>query len=263
MKEFLLKVREDIYRTLPESFIKNLTPENIFYRAINFLFFGWLMSLYVYVPFLVYMSNYGFFSYDFFINGLFAINVISLYVVLFLIVFSMILSGGFGIAFACKLSEYNIPKGNKLGIVFNIFIIILFVLFVYDDFSFSKKTFDIISWLSFLLFVSLPISFHISLMIFGSAKNQFFSAVLSFCFVLPVLFFNIFPDSTSKLTSIILKKFNIGGNVDVKIDSRLDNKISYIGKMIFLSPDNIFLLNEEGTIILERRDLRIIFPTKE
>lgn len=263
MKEFLLKVREDIYRTLPESFIKNLTPENIFYRAINFLFFGWLMSLYVYVPFLVYMSNYGFFSYDFFINGLFAINVISLYVVLFLIVFSMILSGGFSIAFACKLSGYNIPKGNKFWIIFNIFIISLFILFIYDSFSLSKKTFDIISWLSFLLFVSLPISFHISLMIFGSAKNQFFSALLSFGFVLPVLFFNVFPDSTSKLTSIILKKFNIGGNVDVEIESRLDNKTSYIGKMIFLSPDNIFLLNEEGTIILERKDLKIIFPTKK
>lgn len=117
------------------------------------------MSLYVYVPFLVYMSNYGFFSYDFFINGLFAINVISLYVVLFLIVFSMILSGGFGIAFACKLSEYNIPKGNKLGIIFNIFIIILFVLFVYDDFSFSKKDVLILHLGYALLFVSLPISF--------------------------------------------------------------------------------------------------------
>lgn len=254
MKEFLLKVKEDIYRTLPESFIKNLTPENIFYRAINFLFFGWLMSLYVYVPFLVYMSNYGFFSYDFFINGLFAINVISLYVVLFLVVFSMILTGGFGIAFACKLSRYNIPKGNKFGIILNIFVISLSILFVYDGFSFSK-----ISWFSFLFLVSLPISLHVSLMIFGSAKHQFFSAILSFCFVLPMLFFNIFPDSTSKLTSIILKKFNIGGDIGIKIVNKLDDT-EYIGKLIFLSPDNIYLSNsDEEKIILERKDSEIIF----
>lgn len=65
MKEFLLKVKEDIDKTFPKGFIQNLTPENMFYRAINFLFFGWLMSMYIYIPFLVYMSNNGFFSYDF------------------------------------------------------------------------------------------------------------------------------------------------------------------------------------------------------
>lgn len=133
----------------------------------------------------------------------------------------------------------------------------MIILFVYDGFSFSK-----ISWFSFLFCASLPISLHVSLVIFGSAKHQFFSAILSFCFVLPMLFFNIFPDSTSKLTSIILKKFNIGGDIPVKILNKID-KSEQIGKLIFLSPDNIYLLNEEGTIILERKDLKIIFPTKK
>lgn len=262
MKEFLSKIKEDIYRTFPESFTKNLTPENIFYRAINFLFFGWLMSLYIYIPFLVYMSNYSFFSYDFFINGLFAINVISLYVVLFLIVISMLISGGFGIYITLKISGYTIPKGNKIGMVVNLFMIILFTLFIYDDFSFSKKTFDMISWFMFLLVVSFPISFHISLMIWGSTKNQFFSALFSFGFILPILFFNIFPDSTSKLTSIMLKNFNIGGNVDVKVINKLDNT-NYLGNLIFLSPDNIYLSNlEKEKIILERKDSEIIFLNK-
>lgn len=171
----------------------------------------------------------------------------------------MILTGGFGIAFACKLSGYNIPKGNKFGIILNIFIISLFILFVYDSFSFSKKTFDLISWFSFLFFVSLPISFHISLIFVGSAKHQFFSAILSFCFVLPMLFFNIFPDSTSKLTSIMFKTFSIGGDIPVKILNKID-KSEQIGKLIFLSPDNIYLSNStEEKIILERKDSEIIF----
>ena len=69
MKEFFLNIKKDIVGIFPQELRKNLTAESIFYRSINFIFFSWLMSLYVYLPFLVYMSNYGFFSYDLFNNG--------------------------------------------------------------------------------------------------------------------------------------------------------------------------------------------------
>lgn len=263
MKEFLLKIRDDIFGILPKEYSKNLTIESIFYRSINFIFFSYLMSLYIYIPFLVYMSNYGFFSYDLFNNGIFAINLIALYVVIFLVVLSIMITGGFSTIFACKLSGCNTPKNNKYLIYLNIFVLVLFILFIYEDSSLTENIINNLVWIIFLFIISFPISLHMALIFFGSTKSQFFSIIFSFCFLLPFLFFNVFPESTSKLTSKMFKIFGIGGNIPIQIEYRLDNKIIYIGKLIFLSPDNIFLSNEEGTIILERKDSEIIFLKKQ
>ena len=133
MKEFLLKLKEDVNKTFPESFIQNLKPENLFYRIINFIFFGWLISMYIYIPFLVYMSNYGFFSYDLFNDGLFAIKIISLNMLVLMIGFSFILTGGFGIALASSNSKYSVMKYNKWLILVNIIILILMIFVLVED----------------------------------------------------------------------------------------------------------------------------------
>ncbi|WP_323588836.1 hypothetical protein [Aliarcobacter butzleri] len=259
MKEFLLKVKEDVNKTFPESFIQNLKPENLFYRIINFIFFGWLISMYIYIPFLVYMSNYGFFSYDLFNDGLFAIKIISLNMLVLMIGFSFILTGGFGIALASSNSKYSVMKYNKWLILVNIIILILIIFILIGDNSLFEKRVDKIAWFLFLFSVSLPISIHISLIFLGSIKAQFISTFFSFCIILPALFFSMFMGSASKLTSNIFKSFNLGGDIPVKILNKID-KSEQIGKLIFLSPDNIYLSNStEEKIILERKDSEIIF----
>lgn len=259
MKEFFLNIKKDIVGIFPQELRKNLTAESIFYRSINFIFFSWLMSLYVYLPFLVYMSNYGFFSYDLFNNGLFAINLIALYIVIFLIVLSIMLTGGFCSIIACKLSGYEIPKYNKWLIGLNMFVLTLFILFIYDDPLLIEENLDYFTWIIFLIVISFPISLHIALIVIGSSKYQFLNVIFSFCFVLPFLFFNIFPESTSKLTSKMFKTFGIGGNIPIKIENSSDNKTIYNGELIFLSPDNIFLSKEKGIIIIERKNLKITY----
>lgn len=247
-----------------KSIIRKFTLKNIFYRIINIIVFSFLMSIYTYIPFLVYMNHYGFFSYDLFNNGLFAINIISFYVVFFLITFSLMFSLGIGIAFTYSLNkEYKMPKWNWYIIIFNLVIVLVFVIFIYSKFDFTENTFNRITWLFFLLFVSVPICIHLSLTftIFSSIKSQLISTFISFCIILPISFFSIFEGPTSKLTSIAFEIFSIGGKISIEIKDKSTNS-TYDGKLIFLSPDNIYFYDkkdETKKYILERKDKEIMF----
>lgn len=261
MQSFFLKLTSKLAEAFPESIRNKFTPENILYRIINIIIFSFLMSFYTYIPFLVYMNHYGFFSYDLFNYGSFAINIMSIYIVFFLITFSMIFSLGFGIAITYSLNKYKMPKWNWFIISFNIFIILLFILFIYSNFEFTETTFNRISWLLFLLIVSIPICIHIALTfcIFTSVKSQLISTFLTFCIILPITFFSTFEAQTSRLTSIAFKIFSIGSNLPIKIEDKTTDYI-YKGKLVFLSPDYIFFNNEENEkVILERKNKDIIF----
>jgi hypothetical protein len=52
----------------------------------------------------------------------------------------------------------------------------------------------------------------------------------------------------------------VGGNVKVIVKNKINKEIIYRGELIFLSPENIFLKENNNKIILERKDLEIIFP---
>lgn len=101
MKDLL----EGTILSIKDDFPNKLSLKELIYRFVNFIIFGWILSLYIYIPFLVYMNYHGFFSYDLFNSGLFAINIISLYAVYFLIGFSVLFSFSFGLAFSYKLAK--------------------------------------------------------------------------------------------------------------------------------------------------------------
>lgn len=257
MQSFIESTKKNIITLLP-SYLEKVTLKEILYRSINFLLLGWIFSFYIYIPFLVYMSNNGFFSYDLFNNGLFAINVFSLFIAIILMGISIMISGGFGLRFVCKKNQSF--KLIRALMLLNSLVNMMIISFIYYKSSFSIEILEIILWFLFLFLTSLIISIHIGIMIFGTAKSQFFSLILIFIILLPILFFNTFPKQTSKLTSIAFKVFNIGGNVKVIVKNKINKEILYTGELIFLSPENIFLKENENKIILERKDLEIIFP---
>lgn len=298
MKEFVKNTKETIINLLP-SFLQQLTPQELLYRCLNFFLFGWILSFYIYIPFLVYMSNNGFFSYDLFNNGLFAINIFSLFIAIILIGFSLMISGSFGLMLFYKKNNhvkvlkaikygkifklrndeqrfkemkrkkvfkainrrvvFNILKGLRL---FNIFIIITIILFVYVKSDLSMKTVEMFLWFLFLFGTSFIISIHMGILFFDRVILQFFSLIVIFIIVLPIFFFNTFPSQASKLTSIAFKVFNVGGNVNIIVKNKINKEIVYSGELIFLSPENIFIKENDNKIILERKDLEIIFPLK-
>lgn len=137
-------------------------------------------------------------------------------------------------------------------------LIIIFAIYMIE----IKSNEDYTLWIIFLIFVSFPISLHLSFIfttLFTSSKHLLINTILSFCILLPISFFGIFESSSSKLTSIVFKIFYIGGEIPIKIKDENNPNLEYQGKLIFLSPDNIFLSNNEEKIILERKNKNIIF----
>ncbi len=296
MKEFVKNTKGIIFNLLP-SCLKKLTPKELLFRGLNFFLLGWILSFYIYIPFLVYMGNHGFFSYDLFNNGLFAINIFSLFIAIILMMFSLMISGSFGLMLFYKKNNHgNVLKSIKYKkmfklrkhrerlkainrtkvskainrrrvfkvikglMLFNVFIIIVIIVFIYSKLNLSIATVEMVCWFLFLFGTSLIISIHIGIVFFDKVILQFCSLIVVFIIALPIFFFNTFPSQASKLTSIAFKVFNVGGNVKVIVKNKINKEIIYRGELIFLSPENIFLKENNNKIILERKDLEIIFP---
>lgn len=264
---FFDELTKNIKEVVPDYLKDNITPKNLLYRGINTLIFGWILSLYVYIPFLVYMNYHGFFSYDFFgQDGLFAINVFTFYTAFFLLSFSFLFTGSIGIylvyhicIYLKKKEEYNLkkmPTFNWYIMPANIIIFIFTFILISENIN-GEGTSNNIAWVLFLFTVSIPINIHIGTLFFGSIKSQLISTIFSFGIILPIAFFNIFSGSTSKLLSIALKSFHVGGNIPIIITDKYKD-IKLKGKLIFLSPKNIFLIDDKGQkVIIERNNKEI------
>lgn len=239
------EIKQDFFNFFPEDIKKDLTPKSLLYRFINTVIFSWILSFYVYILFLAYMRNYKFFSYDFFgDDGFFAMNILSLITAFFLIIISLFFTGGFVIFFIKKVK--NITDSNKLAlywnkylIILNIILIISIVVFLYET-SNNKNTFATASWILFLMMISIFINFHmVSIFLIG--------------FSVPLMLFSCHK-YTSQLLSISLTTFGIANN-KVSIINITNQDIKLTGKLIFLSPKNIYLINEKKEpLIIERKN---------
>jgi hypothetical protein len=251
------EIKEELVGIFPEHLRDKLTLKNILYRIINILLFGILFSIYIYVPFIGYMAHYGFFAYDFFVDqGIFAINVFSIFIVFFAISFSFIVTGGLGIVFACKLIKMKMFKANWYLIGMNVLILSLLLILTVEMYEDSQKYYQMLEWYIFLVLLSLIVSTHISIVIniYSSVKHQLLSTFFTFCILLPVFFFVIFPVPSAKLVSNTLATFGVGGNIKVAIIDKANNNKCSEGELVFLSPENIYFKNHNNVIIIIKRE---------
>lgn len=251
-------IKKDLINLFPKNIQKELTPKNLLYRFINTIIFSWFLGLYVYIIFLAYMGNYKFFSYDFFENeGNIAMNIISLSTAYFLILISLLLTGGFVIFFIKKNNNKRYNQNLKLSwnkylMGLNIIFIFVIVSFLYATRN-DKSIFADIPWILFLIMISIFINFHIVSIFLNSIKTQLLSTILLIGFLIPFILFTYYP-YTSQLLSISLKTFGIN-NSKVNIINTINKDIKIKGELIFLSPKNIYLIDEnKKSIIIGRKN---------
>lgn len=256
IKSFFQSLKEELYEALPEQVTKNLTPLNIFFKIINGSILLFLLSIYTYIPFIVYMDQNNIFPYDFFTEeGIFAVNLFSVYILIIALFMSAGLSGGLVAYVALKRNKLKIHFIVKLLIIINFITLACFVLIMILDTS------DRFGYLVFLMVLSFVISVNIVFLFFTTSIQQFIVMISSLGFILPTILFMILPTQTTTLVSGILSNFGIGGNIEAKVtyvqsNNKSDRSIE--GELIFLSPKNIYIKTQtDSVLIIERKNTEI------
>lgn len=138
--------------------------------------------------------------------------------------------------------------------VLNFLVITIIVLFAIGGY---------ISWtyLIYLMIIFSAICTHIGLLLYKSARTQFIS-LLIISITIPVITI-IFASETSRILSIGLKAFGIGGNekVEIKIDENRTDK----GELLLLTPNNIYMkpYDRNGTKIYSFNNIENLYVGRD
>jgi hypothetical protein len=205
------------------------------------------------------MFQYKFFSYDFFIDGFFGMAVFVIVTAVFLTLASYIL---YGFLITAKLGIIEQKRKNKniayramtyIGIVVSIIIHFCFL----EQFYIQEK----IELFYAIIIISLLIcSLSLSFAGHGLKHNiQNWITPLLFIFFTALLPF-MYQEETTTIVSLGLKGFNIGGEKDVTI-KELGKDKSLNGKLLLLSPNNVYLKNTDKSLLIvpisERTNIEI------
>ncbi|HAS6363964.1 TPA: hypothetical protein RQJ98_004230 [Vibrio vulnificus] len=197
---------------------------------------SYFLSVFVVVPnialliFLVYMAEYNFFSYDFFIDGIFAMKWFFITTVLFIAVTSVLIYSPVLLWFIRKKRGVS----SKLLWIFFSLISAVFWWIAICSISTGSDAERVI----FVLFICIFTCAHIVTLTCYPAKNQFISLAV----LISVVVFSCFnyPTQVAQIASIGLKSFGVGGDVSISfMDAESSRKIT--GKLKLLTPENVYM----------------------
>ncbi len=204
--------------------------------------FSYVLSAFFLVPnitllmFLIYMAEHNFFSYDFFIEGVFGMKLFFLTTVIFLLLTALVIYSPI-LLYLAKRNGKSVEKymywvaGLTSGLTWLILIV-------------KALAGSDLGKMAFIIFICAFIIGHVSILIFYNAKAQFISlagVTISIVF----LSFN-FPVQSSQAISIGLQAFGVGGGLPITITSAQSGVMTK-GELKLITPKNIYF-SPEGEI---------------
>ncbi len=234
LAEVLKEKQEIIYRAL------TLVLSSIFFAHIPLLLF------------LIYMGHHGFFSYDFFSEGLFGLKVFFFLTSIFVLMTSLALFW-WVVPLVEKWKKDNFKTLPFIGIVlFNLFFItILFVTFPEDGDIFR---------VAYLCAIGLFISTHIAFLLHAKPNEQLRS-LITVMFIITFMSLHLREQASAVLANG-LKIYGVGGSIEVSLVPKMlaDNELK--GRLILLSPKHIYIKldnsNNVSTVDRARFDIMTI-----
>ena len=211
------------------DFFTNLTLESIFYKILSMLIFGFLLSLYSYLPFVVYMSHNTFFSYDFFKDGLVALNIFNIFIVILISIMTILFTGGIP-TYIIKKYYLHIEIKEELKIFFqinlvinNLYFSIAILVMLLDGFTMNRIIFAF-GFLMYILVLTTSISTHIAIIVYCNFKIQFYSTITypSSIYTTLIMFWG--SKYTNNIVSSTLREFGVGGNLDIAVENLYNKK---------------------------------------
>ena len=244
-----------------DKFKRFLLNRDFIFRIITFLLSSFLFSTYPLVIFVIYMYTNHFFSYDFFINGILGMNVFFIFILLIMVLFVLLL-GWYAVFIPDIIYNIFILKQLKnLGLVFIFILCIFFYILLFLEVNKSPELLNFF-WFIFVFSLLFPMYYGI---LFSSKIRKFYSLIyLVFLYAFSIFFMFIHSNDISSVVSIVLSKFDVGNKRVIVTDFKSKKIIK--GKLIFLSPSNIYLLQENNgrkvLNILEKKDVLIKITNK-
>lgn len=280
-----------IYESLKDKFISSNIGKYILY----FLFSTFILSLIPLSAIIIYMDYNHFFSYDFFIEGLFSQKIFFIYALVFISICSIIFTGFVIIfielimkykkfiifykilkkrnnynhfkfiskIFFSKLKEKNYIKRKKIVIENYIILFFLGIFCLIINISIFASVFQLehlkTKYNLYIISTIFSILFNIFLYSIFSKNIKFKFYVLILTFVLTIGIMIISKDVTSQLLSKAFSSFSIGGLINVEVNEIGKDGKEWKGQLIFLTPKNVYLRDfDKKLILLERKNKEII-----
>ncbi len=229
----------------------SLRPIQIAIRVLAALLTtGWISFLPYYL-FVIYMHKNKFFSYDFFVDGVFGLNTFVAASALLLIFLSLYF---YGFILFAKLGIQQQKNEGKNGYrmvtwAFIFTSILMHILFFQLSLAYDKPYLFI--WIVGIsaVFCAFFYSFV------GHGLKQSLHNWLS-----PVIFIAtsmllplVNQDTTSEMVSITLRSFNMGGYRNIKIFDKSHDKqetVEQTGQLILLSPKNAYIRDNDNKLVI-------------
>jgi len=220
---------------------ESITPMQIGVRILVALVTASWISFIPFYLFLIYMYNNSFFSYDFFIEGVFGLNIFIIASALFLVFLSLYF---YGFLLTAKLGIIDQKRNGKNSYrwftwgLFFISLILHYFLFVA---ALSQNKLYMLFWIMGVSAVFA--AFFYSFVGHGIKKNtkNYLAPIIFMAVSILLPFFQ--QNATSGMVSIGLKSFNMGGgkNISVKDISNKLKPSTIKGRLTLLTPRNAYL----------------------
>lgn len=234
--ELLRNRREIIYRIL------SIALSSIFFANIPLILF------------LIYMGHYGFFSYDFFSEGVFGLKVFFFLTSIFMLVTSLALFW-WVIPIIEKWKKGNFKLLSFIGIL------IVNLLFAATLFLSSSEKFDLFR-IVYVCAISFFVSIHIAFLLHAKPKEQLHS-LIALIFIIIFMSLHLREQASSVLANG-LKAYGVGGGIEISLMPKMLTENEIIGKLILLSPNNIYIkLDSTGNISTIDRARFDVITTKQ
>ncbi len=230
----------------------NTLSKETFYKILTFILSSILYtSVLPIMMFIIYMKESMFFSYDFFMNGLFGLNTFFFFIILMILTYSIFITSSlfFIIEIFIKKRKLKMRLFSFLKNEYKEKIIIFLatfsvnVLFIAIFISAFWNNNELLSYFIYLSLICIILTIHFSNVLYAEAKYGFISLLISFSFITLVGILNI--QKTADLVKYGLEQFSSAGN-DVKLININNNNIIFEGEVLLLSPENIFITNDDN-----------------
>lgn len=218
---------------VPSSFLRMLTSVILSSSFSNLIFLP-LLSLALFV---VYMAHHGFFSYDFFSEGVFGMKLFVFTMVIGLVLMSFMLFGS-GILLYARRKGAAVSWLAVCGILF---LNVLFLILMGTSLLNPEKRIFALS----VLGVTLYLAVHFGVFFFAKLKVK-----IMLLFVLFFLAFDLVatqPNVAAKLLGNGLRIFGVGGEIPIEVVS--DDGVAK-GRLILLTPKYIYFKEDPNNALI-------------
>lgn len=201
------------------------------------------------IAFILFMGENKIFSYDFFINGLFGLNIFFIFTTTFTLLYGFLLTG-----IIVPIIDMIVKRVKKESISAEIwfFFILMFLINIIFQLIITQSSFDSEAHI-LLCIIGFFVNLHIGVLIYSTPKVKLVTLIL----LIAAVFYSMinYHKLTANLIEIGMSKFNTGGNKEIIISSENNkSKIISKGKLILLSPNKIYIRTQDSVEIMERNN---------